>query len=348
MALLEAEYLKASFEVLVSVADGPLRSRFSEHGEVVQGAATLPLWGASVRRWAGGSARTLLDAVRMARLIRRRGIDLVLTNSSVCLAPVLAARLAGVPVVVHVRDVPTSRLAPLVLAVQGRLASTVIVIADGLAPYFGGGQRTRVVRVADGIAIPTQPERQAPHVVGSPPRLCLVGAIDSRKGQDIAVTALAQLQERGVHATLELVGRELDEPFAAAVRESAGRLGVAHDVEFVGEVADAGPYIDRADVVIAPSRGEWTPLVLMEALARGKPVVATSVGGVPEVVRDGESGLLIAPESPAELADAIAQLLADPAAAGTMAERGRCLIDADFRIERTLEGLHAEVDRLLG
>jgi glycosyltransferase involved in cell wall biosynthesis len=174
-----------------------------------------------------------------------------------------------------------------------------------------------------------------------------VGGISPRKGQDIAVAALAQLRERGVDARLELVGRRIDSLFTAGVLEDARRLGVAGEVELVGEVADAGLNLERADIVLAPSRGEWTPLVLMEALARGKPVVAARVGGVAEVVRDREFGLLVAPESPAELAGAIAQLVADPAAALTMAEHGRKHIDARFRVERTLQELRAELEGLL-
>ena len=347
MALLEAEHLEASFEVMVAVPEGPLRSRFASHGELVGGTATLPLWGTSAKLWAGSIARTLRDAVRMSKLIRRREIELVLTNSSVCFAPVLAARLAGVPVIVHARDVPNSRLAPLVLALHGKLAQTVIVIADGLAPYFRANRRTRVVRIPDGIAVPAPSPRQPPAAFGSPLRLCLVGGIDPRKGQDVAVAALAQLRERGIEATLALVGRELDAAFAAAVSESARRLGVADRVTFVGEVADAGPHLDRADIVLAPSRGEWTPLVLMEALARRTPVVASRVGGVPDVVRDHEFGLLVEPESPAELAGAIAELCADPAAALAMAEAGRRHVDDVFRVERTLAGVQFEVQRLL-
>jgi glycosyltransferase involved in cell wall biosynthesis len=349
MALLEAEHLEDRFELFVSVPEGPLRARFAAHGELVDPAATLPLWGDSAWRWVTSSARTLLDAIRMARLIRRRKIELVLTNSSVCLAPVLAARLARVPVVVHARDVPKSRLAPLVFALHGALAHTVVVISGGLAPFFRRGRRARIVKIADGIAAPSRPSSAVarPRAFHSPLRLCLVGGVDPRKGQDIAVAALAQLRERGVEATLELVGREVDREFATVVRDAAQRLGVAQSVVFVGEVGDAGPHLDRADIAIAPSRGEWTPLVLMEALARGLPVVATRVGGVQEIVSDGESGLLVAPEDSAALAAAILELLADPGAAAQMAQRGRDHVDAEFKVERTLERLQAELDLLL-
>jgi glycosyltransferase involved in cell wall biosynthesis len=353
MALLEAEYLNARFELLLSVPDGPLRARFAEHGELVGWAETLPLWGTSLVRWTRSSIRTLRDALVMAMLIRRRRVELVLTNSSVCLAAVLAARLARVPVVVHARDVPKSRLAPLVMGAHGRLASTVIVIADGLTPYFRSeprfraGPPTRIARIPDGISVPALAQSHQPSPFGSPLQLCLVGALDPRKGQDVAVAALAQLRQRGIAAKLDLVGRELDEGFAGAVREQAQALGVAGEVSFVGEVSDIGPLLQRADIVIAPSRGEWTPLVLMEALAHGKPVVAARVGGVAEVVHHRESGLLIAPESPSELAEAIVELSEDPAVAVAMAERGHAHVAAEFRVEHTLERVQSEIDRLL-
>ncbi len=345
MALAEAAHLGHSFELIVSIRDGPLRDAFAEHAELVDGVATLPLWGGSPMLWAKRSIRTLRDAVRMAMLIRRRGVQLVLTSSSVCLAPVLAARLARVPVVVHARDVPKSRLAPLVFALEGALAQTVIVIASGLEPYFRRGRRARIARIADGIAVgpPGSTRADWQH----PLQLCLVGGIDRRKGQDIAVAALARLREHGVAATLELVGREIDQDFARAVRKQVQELGLTSTVEFVGEVSDARPYLDRADIVVAPSRGEWTPLVLMEALAQRRPVIAARVGEVGDVVTDHESGLLIAPEDPQALAAAILELVADPPAAAAMAERGRSEVERRFAIERTLAGLEAELLRLL-
>jgi glycosyltransferase involved in cell wall biosynthesis len=330
MALLEAEHLKARFELLLAIPEGPLRSSFAAHGELVGTAETLPLWGGSFMRWGRSSVRTLLDAVHMAILIRRCRVELVLTNSSVCLAPVLAAKLA-----------------PAVFALHGALADTVIVITGGLTPYFRRGKRARIAQIADGIVVPAQPSRRARIAFQSPLRLCLIGGIDPRKGQDTAVEALAQLRERGIEATLELIGREIDNEFAELVRERARRLDVADKLRFVGEVDNVGPYLERTDIVIAPSRGEWTPLVLMEALAHCLPVVAARVGGVEDVVSDRESGLLVAPEDPTAIASAIAALTADPSAAVEMAQRGQKHVDANFRIERTLEGLQVELDRLL-
>jgi hypothetical protein len=87
MALAEAEYLKRYFDRVISVPHGPLRPCFARHGELTGGTASMPLWGDSSRRWVARSVRTLDHAVRLARLMRRRHLDLVLTNSSASLAP---------------------------------------------------------------------------------------------------------------------------------------------------------------------------------------------------------------------------------------------------------------------
>jgi glycosyltransferase involved in cell wall biosynthesis len=347
LALQEAEHLKERYELLLSVPDGPLRASFARHGELVGGLATLPLWGASPVVWSKRLVRTLIDAVRTSRLIRRRSIELVLTNSSVSLAPVLAARLAGVPVLVHARDVPKSRLARLVFALHGALATCVIVITGELEPYFRRANRARVVRIADGIAIPPRPMSRPQGALSNPLRLCLVGGLDPRKGQDIAVQALAHLRELGVAASLELVGREIDVSFTQRVREEARSLGVADSVTFAGELSDARPNLARADIVIAPSRSEWTPLVLMEALAEGTPVIASRVGGVSDIVEDGRSGLLVDPEDPRQLAESIVRLACDPSAAALMARCGQEYVERTFSIERTLDGLGAEIELML-
>lgn len=347
MALLEADYLRHRFEILLSVPAGPLRSSFASYGELVPPAATLPIWSDSGWRWIRGLARTFLDALRMARHIRRLGVELVLTNSTVCLAPVLGSKLARVPVIVHARDVPKSRFAPLLFGLYGALADTVIVVTDGLVPYFRRGRRARIVQLAEGITIPSSPPIRQPIGFRAPLRLCLIGGVDPLKGQDIAVSALARLGELNIEATLELVGREVDREFADAVRAEAQRLGVAEKVEFVGEVSDTGTHLDAADILIAPSRDEWTPLVIMEALARGLPVVATNVGGVKDIVEDGISGVLVAPEDPSAVAAAIVDLAAHPDTAAQMGRRGRARVSAAFAAERSLEGLNAQLVELL-
>jgi glycosyltransferase involved in cell wall biosynthesis len=347
MALAEARYLKSRFELVIAVGEGPLRASFAAEAELVDGTPSLPLWGAPPYRWASRSARTARDAVRLSALIRRRGIGLVLTNTTVSLAPVIAARLAGVPAIVHARDAPVSRLAPFVFALHSQLAQTVIAISPGLVPYFTRRRGARVVLIREGIDVSAESSSDNGRF-GTPLRLCLVGAIDHRKAQDIAVEAVDRLRNRGVDAALELVGRDENPPFAAALRERIRELGIDDRVLFSGELDDIRAVFDRNDIVVAPSRGEWTPLVLMEALAREKPVVASRVGDVPEVVVGGETGLLTPPEDPDALAAAVAELAADPMTAEAMGRRGRAHVASNFGLRGSLEALRSEIDRALG
>lgn len=349
MALAEAEYLKRHYDLSISIPPGPLRDQFASHGDLIAGTTTMPLWSNSVYRWVGRLARTVPEAIRLARAIRRTGIELVLTSSTTALAPVVAARMVGVPVIVHARDVPVSRFSPLLFKLEGGLAHTVVVISEGLERYFATPHGARIERIADGIKLPTLPDqrRSAPATLGEPVRLCVIGGIASRKGQDIAVSALGLLSKAGVDATLDLVGREIDPRFVASVRACADDLGVADRVKLVGELNDVHAYLDDVDVVLAPSRGEWTPLALMEAMAHCKPVVAAGVGGVRDVVSDGETGLLVAPEDPEDLARAVSELVRDAAGAARMGRRGRESVQARFDICRSLEALETEIRRLL-
>ena len=352
MALAEAEYLRRSYDLLISVPDGPLRPRFAVHGKLTDSTASMPLWGDSPWCWVGRCVRTVPQAIRLARLIRRNEVDLVLTNSSVSLAPVLAGRLARVPVLIHVRDVPGSRLAPLVFKLEAALAQTVIVITDGLIRYFRALHGARVVRIPDGIEL-TGADLGTDGLVppttklGDPLRLCVVGGVHPRKGQDIAVEALATLRGNGIAAVLDLVGREVDPVFSADLRDRTEQLNVADYVSFVGELSDVRPHLRQIDIVLAPSRDEWTPLALMEAMALEKPVVAAKVGGVPDVIADRETGLLVPPEDPHSLARAISEVVADPTAAAHMASRARRSVNASFAISKTLAALESEIRRVV-
>jgi glycosyltransferase involved in cell wall biosynthesis len=351
LALAEAQHLKRSFDLVIAVPEGVLRPEFARHGRLIGGTTPLPLWGDSARGWLVRLARTLHQSFRLARVIRGNDVEAVITNSSVSLAPVLAGRIAGVPVIVHARDVPASRLAPLVLRLEGLLARTVIVISPGLRPYFAAGRRARIIQIPDGIEIPEledgATDSSRPARFGRPLRLCLIGGVDPRKGQDIAVEALAELRQGGLDAELDLVGREINPEFAASLRALVRRLGVASHVRFVGELEDVPEHLGHVDVVIAPSRGEWTPLSLMEAMALQKPVVAASVGGVNDLIDDRTTGLLIPPEDPHRLATAIAEIATDPENASRMALRARCAVAAKFDIGGTLEGAEGEIRRAI-
>jgi glycosyltransferase involved in cell wall biosynthesis len=136
-------------------------------------------------------------------------------------------------------------------------------------------------------------------------RLVTVGALAPRKGQEYAIEALAMLASQGIDATMDLVGSGPDE---ARLRRNVAAAGLDGRVNFAGEQVDPRPYLARADIFVLPSRQEGFSNAILEAMASGLPVVATSVGGNAEAVIDGEGGLIVPPEDGPALAAAIGGL----------------------------------------
>jgi glycosyltransferase involved in cell wall biosynthesis len=165
-----------------------------------------------------------------------------------------------------------------------------------------------------------------------------VGRIDPVKGQPLLVEAIADLRRRGVDARLTIVG---DGAGLARLRALAERLGVADSVDFAGAVGqdEIRRYYERASAFALPSFAEGLPVVLIEAMACGLPVVASRITGIPELVDDGTSGLLVTPARGDELTAALAALAADPARRAAMGRAGREKVVAEFDIERTASRL---------
>jgi glycosyltransferase involved in cell wall biosynthesis len=136
-----------------------------------------------------------------------------------------------------------------------------------------------------------------------------VGRMTAVKRADDLIHALHGLVERGVDAYLCLVG---DGPDRRGLERTAHELGVAKRCLFVGYQEDVGPFYEAIDVLLLPSVNEGTPVSVIEALAAGRPVVATRVGGVPDVMRDGVDGFLVEVGDVAALVDRLAELARDP------------------------------------
>jgi glycosyltransferase involved in cell wall biosynthesis len=345
VALGQARALAPDHELVVAIGQGPLRAPFAELGTIVRGPTRLPIWGASPARWALDTGRAAPDAIRLAAIIRKQRIDAVIANSTVLVAPILAARLAGVPVVVHAQEAPKSAPVRAVFRFHGALADTVVAISPWIAEAFAGA-RANILLNPVGIAIPPPQVRPA-RADGAPLRLVVVGTIDRHKRQDLAVAALAALKGRGLDAELELVGAEADPAYAAEVRALAQREGVAEQVRFVGQSSDVPGHLLAADALLLPA-GEVTPLVIMEAMALGTPVVAARMGSIPDVVVDGASGVLVAPDDAAAFAAAVVRVRDEPDLARNLAEGGRRRVEQHFDEARSHQRLREELARLIG
>ncbi len=167
-----------------------------------------------------------------------------------------------------------------------------------------------------------------------PPRLLCLGRLIPIKGHLVLLRALRAARERVPDVRLEIAGRG---PLERSLKAYARELGVGDLVDFVGHVVPPQTAIERATVVVVPSMGEGFGMVALEAMERARPVVAADVGGLSAIVRHGETGLLVPPADPAALADAIVELVADPARAAQLGEAGRRRALEHFTIERCVE-----------
>jgi glycosyltransferase involved in cell wall biosynthesis len=174
------------------------------------------------------------------------------------------------------------------------------------------------------------------------PHLGWVGRLSPEKGADLFLEALARCPDESLHASIIGDGR-----LRAALEVQAKTLGIAGRVRFCGQLKDAHRYFAAFDVFVMSSHTEGAPIVLFEAFAAGVPVVATAVGGIPEIAGRGEATLVRA-HDPQALADAIAALLADPARAAMQVERARLTLRSDYSADRWLATYEALYRRLAG
>ncbi len=172
-----------------------------------------------------------------------------------------------------------------------------------------------------------------------------IGRMTSIKRMPDILLAFKRLRERGVDATLCLVG---DGPDRERVEERAHELGISRHTLFIGYQHDVGPYYAFFDALLLPSANEGTPVVAIEALASSRPVVATRVGGVPDVVTDGVDGFLVDVSDIDSMTTRLAELAADPTLRRTMGRAGRQRVLPRYRVERLIDDIDALYRELLG
>ena len=217
------------------------------------------------------------------------------------------------------------------------LAHVHIAISRGLARYLAeteGFEEEGFEIVHYGIA----PSGSAAPYAGSEPRLLCVGRLIPIKGHLVLLRALAQARSRLSGLVLDVAGRG---PLAPALGAYARELGVDDAVRFLGFVSPVEKAIADAAIVVVPSLGEGFGMVALEAMERSRPVIASAVGGLPEIVADGETGLVVPPADAEALADAIVALAADLQNAAAMGAAGRARALTEFTPDRCVERIEA-------
>lgn len=240
---------------------------------------------------------------------------------------------------------------------QWRLADHIITVAGctrdhlieiGLADpqrstAIGGWADERFFDLADPIATRARLRGEIGLEAGAFVLVC-VGMLRPDKGQDHLIRALGLLKNRGLALTVLFAGAATAESAAyeAGLKALAAEHGVA--AHFLGYRDDVSELMQTGDMVVIPSLTEAQPRVAVQAFATGRPVVASRVGGVPEIVKDGETGWLVPPALPEALADAIARVVEHPAEASKVAEAAHRLAERTMRFDHRMAQTLATYD----
>ncbi len=281
------------------------------------------------------------------RILRQESIDILHAHMPRASVPgAVLARLARVPVVIsheHGSSIEGKRIRPLLdRHVVARLSTVVLAVSEWDRRQLIELERIPVDRVAvlhNGIPEPPEARGDVRAELGIDPGEPLIGAVGrlyEQKGYDFLVPAVAQLKREGRRLRCIIVGLGPEEQ---ALRKQVVELGVADEVALIGRRSDPADVIRALDVALLPSRWEGSPLVLMEYMALAAPIVATAVGGVPEMMDDGVHGLLVAPRDPAQLATAIGRLLDDRELAARLGRAARARQQAQYDLSVVVDRL---------
>lgn len=218
-------------------------------------------------------------------------------------------------------------------------ASRVITITDALRRFNEarvGLPAAKLVTVHYGLdAPPAAWADTTPLALPDGARLLVaVARLDRQKGLDVAVRMLAQVRERHPGVVLAVLG---EGPERAALTALATELGVADALLLPGRVGDVAAVLRQAELVVHPARWEGFGLALLEAMLCERPLVASAVSSIPEIVADGQTGLLVPPDDPSALAAATLRLLDDPGLARQMGAAGARRARSAFSVERMAE-----------
>ena len=203
---------------------------------------------------------------------------------------------------------------------------------------LGLSSRQQLVTIHNGVNVPMAlPKSQACEALGLPAEQLIVGSIANfYPTKDLATTvrAVSIISQRQPNLHLALIGDGIERP---ALEAEIKRLGLTDRVTLCGQHPQPGQYLNAFDVYTCSSVKEGFPFSILEAMAAGLPIVSTNVGGIPEMITSGATGVLVEPKNPPALADAIASLLADKDRANRLGRQAQQVVQEKFSLEKMIK-----------
>ncbi len=294
---------------------------------------------------------------RLARLLRRLRPQLLHTHMfHANLLGRVVGRLAGVPYVVSTEHTmgQEGQLRRFLDRLTSPLADRVVAVSESVGAFVRetvGISPQRVVVIPNGIdlarcqtALTPAEARDRLGLPADVPVIGTIGTLRPVKGTDMLLQAFALLQGEFPTAQLLIVGDGVERE---SLRVLAVELGLSAKTTFTGNRSDVGDLLAAMTVFCLPSHWEGLPLAALEAMCAGLPLVATRVGGTPEVVRDGETGRLVPPADPEAMAQAVAGFLRDPVRSAAIGATGRRWVEENYTRARMVERNEALYRELL-
>lgn len=259
----------------------------------------------------------------------------------------MAGRLLRRPVIYtehNVRDAYSRATSTLADTATG-LAELVTAVSDEVRRSTLAATAkdpTRVVTIRNGVNVPPATDRG--RTDQSRLRLCCIANLFPRKGYQHLLPALATAITQGAEVTLDVFGSG---PSRDALLRTTHELGLDDRVTFHGHTPDAAKHLPAFDAFVLASLAEGLPIALLEAMAAGLPVIATAVGGVPEVIQDDVSGILVRAGDPAALSGPIVRLARDENLRRRLGVAGRERVEAEFTVARMADAYRSRYEALV-
>lgn len=306
-----------------------------------------------------------LAFIKLFSILRRGKYDIVHTHSSKggALGRV-AAFLAGIKLIVHTPHGHifygyfgpfANRALILIERLLGRVTDRLITLThrgreehvafrilppEKIVPIYSG---IRLERFRD-FDLLQEKGRSVPATLSKGSRIGLLARLAPIKGHRYFLEAVPKVLKQIPDAQFFLVG---DGPLRADLERQCQKLGIHSSVTFLGDQTDVRSFLHEMNILVLPSLNEGMGRVLLEAQAAGKPVIGTRVGGIPEVIREGETGFVVPPKDPEALADAMIKLLKDPERQRTMGLAAKKWVDQKFSVEEMIQKISQLYEELI-
>jgi glycosyltransferase involved in cell wall biosynthesis len=301
-------------------------------------------------------AKVFAYAIKLGKLAKRHNISIIHTNSLKSdIYGYIAGRTAGIPVIWHIRDHISDKYLPRIVAtlfrlIAQKLPTAVIANSASTLSTLRLDKSKRAVVAYSGVddeLVRRIPVRDLNYVQ---PVVTMIGRIAEWKGQHIFIEAAAALRESYPQAKFQIVGSPLfgEEDYERRLRDQVEGQGLQNTVEFLGFRNDITDIIERSDIIVhASTIGEPFGQVVVQAMAACKPVIATNIGAIPEIITDGVNGIMVPPGDCTAVSDAILRILKDPKTAAAMGLAAREKVKQKFLLSDTMNTVTMLYDSLV-